>query len=347
MFCAIKFYCNAYSVTQKKQKEFVKTNKIQNYFYRSPSYLWEMATEKFFKNNEIERIHVGKCKNQTRIYDYLVDKLETIPSRKGIKKALTRKQIFLNNVLAKSGDYVFKGDVIKIYENTSFSYKEFKIELNVLFEDNELAVVEKPAGIAVSGNTFKTLQNALPSHLEKSTAKDSLPIPLPAHRLDSLTHGLLVVAKTHSMRIALGKLFENRQVYKVYTALVQGELEGRGKLNIPINGKSALTYFQSLTVFKSIKNGWVSKLQLSPITGRKHQLRIHLSQLGFPIIGDTLYGKKGNVLKHKGLFLASTGISFIHPTTQENLHFEIAPPNKFNRFLEREKRWVERVSCKE
>lgn len=295
------------------------------------------------QNLEIECIQVDSCLERTRIYDFLLGKLESITSRKGIKKALSRNQIYLNGVLAKSGDYVQVGDVIKVYENQTIAYKAFEIELNVIFEDNELAVVEKPAGIPVSGNTFKTLQNALPNHLQKSTTKDYLPIPLPVHRLDAPTHGIVIVAKTHGSRVALGRMFENRELTKYYTAIVQGQLEGKGQLNTKIEEKSALTYFKSIAVFPSVRNEWISLLELSPFTGRKHQLRIHLARLGFPIIGDQAYGKTGDTLKHKGLFLAATGISFHHPKTNKKLHFEIEAPNKFNRFLEREKRWVERI----
>ncbi|HLV42292.1 MAG TPA: RluA family pseudouridine synthase [Brumimicrobium sp.] len=302
-----------------------------------------MTTQFPFQNVEIESIIVENSEHSTRIYDYLVGRLKTITTRKGIKKALSRHQVFLNGQRAASGDYVQKNDVIKVYENQTIAYKEFDIELNVLFEDNELAIVEKPAGIPVSGNTFKTLQNSLPDHLKRSTADDYLRIPLPAHRLDAPTHGIVIVAKTHSTRVALGKMFEERQINKRYIAIVQGKLEGHGKLNTDVDGKSALTIFRSLAVHPSVKNEWISLIQLSPITGRKHQLRVHLSRLGFPIIGDQTYGETGNTLKHKGLFLAAVGVSFIHPKTNVEMNFEIEAPNKFNRYLKREENWLKRI----
>lgn len=292
---------------------------------------------------EIEKLIVEDVEDSTRIYDYLVGKLSTISSRKGVKKALSREQITLNDKTANSGDYVYKGDQIIVYENSVVNHKIFEIDLNIIFEDEELAIVEKPAGIPVSGNTFKTLQNALPHHVTKSNAKDYLPIPLPVHRIDALTHGIVVIAKTHSTRVELGRLFENREVSKFYKAIVQGKLEGRGKLNSTIGQKNALSLYESIGVFPSVKNGWTSLLKLSPFTGRKHQLRIHLSRLGFPIVGDKQYGKKGNTLKHKGMFLAAVGISFVHPKTKEELLFEIELPNKFDRFLKREEEWVKRT----
>lgn len=295
------------------------------------------------QRTEIEKLTVGVCDGSTRIYDYLVGKLETISSRKGIKKALSRQQITLNDKIVKSGDYVHQGDSIVVYENEVVNHKYFELDLNVIYEDDELAIVEKPAGIPVSGNTFKTLQNALPQHIHKSAAKDYLPIPLPVHRLDAPTHGIVVVAKTHSTRVALGRIFENRQVKKYYQAIVQGKLEGRGTLNSSIDGKEALTHFQSLAVFPSVKNEWNSLVNLSPVTGRMHQLRIHLSRLGFPIVGDKQYGKIGFTLKHKGMFLAAVGIAFNHPKTNEELMFEIELPNKFSRYFKREESWVRRI----
>ncbi|RFC53725.1 RluA family pseudouridine synthase [Brumimicrobium aurantiacum] len=302
-----------------------------------------MKTTDFNHRVQIEKLIVEDHPTKVRIYDYLVGKLTTISSRKGIKKALSRNQVYLNGDLAKSGDFVRQGDAIVICENEIVQHKDFDIELNVVYEDDELAVVEKPSGIPVSGNTFKTLQNALPQHLKLSQAFDYLPAPLPVHRLDLLTHGLVVVAKTHSTRINLGKQFEKREVSKKYHAIVQGRLQGKGSLNTSIEGKQAKTYFHSLGVYPSVKNKWISLIELSPVSGRKHQLRIHLSRLGFPIIGDQRYGEKGNTLKHKGLFLAAVGIQFQHPKSGEIIDLNIPAPNKFQRFLEREEKWVQRI----
>lgn len=290
-----------------------------------------------------ETLTVGDCAKETRIYDYLVGKLQTIPSRKGIKKAFSRKQIFLNGKLAYTGDYIEEGSRIEVYERSTLGAREFDLDLKIAYEDNELAVVEKPAGIPVSGNTFKTLQNALADNLQKSDAVDALVLPLPVHRLDSQTEGLVIVAKTYSTRIALGKLFETREVYKHYQAIVQGKLEGKGEITEAVKGKSAKTYYQAIEHFESVKNKWITLVDLQPETGREHQLRIHLAHLGFPIIGDKLYGEKGNTLKHKGLFLAATSVRFIHPKSKEEVKIKILPPNKFDRLIDREKRWTERI----
>jgi 23S rRNA-/tRNA-specific pseudouridylate synthase len=173
--------------------------------------------------------------------------------------------------------------------------KEYKVALKVHFEDEDLAVVEKPPGLATSGNQWKTLQNALPSNIQHSGRKDALSVPLTVHRLDAKTHGLVLVAKTASARIQLGRLFEARKVQKTYTAILQGKLTGEGAFNAPIEGKEALTFYKVLSHFQHVKDDWNSLVELSPVTGRKHQLRIHCAQSGHPIVGDVKYSDQENV----------------------------------------------------
>ncbi|PKR80252.1 RNA pseudouridine synthase [Brumimicrobium salinarum] len=292
---------------------------------------------------EIEHLIVQDLERKTRIYDYLNGKLTSIPTRKGLKKAFSRKQIYLNGELSTTADFVKDGDEINIYEREKITTPYFELDLKIIYEDEELAVVEKPAGIPVSGNVFKSIQNAIPHHLALSNSQDRLVIPLPVHRLDQLTHGLLIIAKSYHARVDLGKQFENQRIEKKYMAIVQGRLLGSGTLNTAIEQKKSITHYTSLAVYPSVKNQWISVLELRPVTGRKHQIRIHLSRLGFPIIGDQRYGKPGNTLKHKGLFLSAVALKFNHPKTNEVLSFQITPPNKFSRFLEREAKWVARI----
>ena len=288
----------------------------------------------------------GVTDDKTRIYDYLVGKFDIISSRKGIKKAFKRKQILLNGTYASSASYVKNDDKIELLQLNVSSNKTYPLELKVLFEDDEIAIVNKPAGLIVSGNKFKTLQNALQPNLKKSNAKDKLPNPLTTHRLDSQTSGLVIVAKTYSSRIKIGEMFENRQIHKSYHAIVQGKLEGSGEINTVVQAKMAKTLYQSLQIVDSVKNEFVSLIKLSPVTGRKHQIRIHLSSLGFPIVGDKLYGETDNILKRKGLFLAATSLTFEHPKTDELLKFDIPLPDKFESFLNREQNWKDRINTK-
>jgi len=210
--------------------------------------------------------------------------------------------------------------------------------LDIVFEDEDMAVIIKPAGINVSGNQFKTVQNALNYNLTPSSKIDKLPWPLPVHRLDNQTSGLLIIAKTKGARIQLGKDFENKTITKHYHALVIGQLLKTGTISAPVDGKKSDSLYTSIRTVKSLKNEWISLIELSPLTGRTHQLRIHCSSIGHPILGDKLYGDEGMILKAKGLFLAAIRLTLNHPISGEPLQFEIPTPYKFIKRLENEER---------
>lgn len=265
-----------------------------------------------------------------RLYDYLAKTSETIPSRKGVKKALKKGRIHLNNILASGSEFLKIGDLIEIQEEEPIVKKVFQLKINVCFEDEFLAIVEKPAGIPTSGNYYKTLLNTLPFNLSKSNEKDALPCPLPIHRLDKLTSGLVIIAKTYSSRIQLGEMLEKREIQKTYRAIVHGRIFGFGSLTSPIEGKTAHSSYRCLEVIKTKRFGWVTLVELSPITGRTHQLRIHTSRLGFPIVGDKTYVGTTKTPMDKGLFLQAFSVSFKHPATGIHIDILLNPPNKFN-----------------
>lgn len=227
-----------------------------------------------------------------------------------------------------------------MYDLENARPKDYPFELEVHYEDDDLAVVFKPAGLVVSGNQYKTLYNALPSNLKPSKKADCLPSPLPVHRLDKATSGLILIAKTKLSRIQLGELFEKRAIQKTYSALVMGKLEGSGKFESLVDEKEALTYYESKVIGRSIKNDYLSLVELKPVTGRTHQLRVHLSQAGFPILGDSLYSPKNKTLKHKGLFLCSHKLQFTHPHSNKNILISCLLPEKFEKRLKSENnRW--------
>jgi len=280
-------------------------------------------------NIVLEEITVTSLTVSKRIYEYLPNKFTAVPTRKGIKKALKQKRILLNGEVAFEADLLNQGDQIQLLEKIIPPTKHYRLSLKVLYEDDHLAVVLKPPGIPTSGNTFKTLENALMGNLEPSTSPDALPWPLPAHRLDKGTRGLIIVAKSYIARIKLGEQFQQKQIQKTYHAIVQGYLNCTGELNASIQGKEALTLLQTKKITDCSKNGHLTLVQLHPLTGRKHQLRIHLAGIGYPILGDTLHGDKENTLLHKGLFLQSSELQFNHPITSETVHLAIPLPHKF------------------
>ncbi len=204
--------------------------------------------------------------------------------------------------------------------------------LEVLFEDEHLAVIHKPAGILVSGNSFKTIANALAQNIERSTLPDTT-TPQPVHRLDFATTGILLVGKTSSSIRALNKMFEDRKIQKTYYAITIGEMDHQGLITSKIDGKNSQSNFTLIESVPSKKFGKLNLIELKPQTGRRHQLRIHLSNIGNPILGDKEYGIKNLILNGKGLYLHAYSLKFIHPFTNEKFHLKDEFPQRFKKIF--------------
>jgi tRNA pseudouridine65 synthase/23S rRNA pseudouridine1911/1915/1917 synthase len=287
---------------------------------------------------KIIKTHIVSIINLTTRLNTYCEKIEILPSRKGIKKAISKGEILLNHKKVEGGRFLKQGDIIELVDLENTLPKTYHLRLSVIYEDDYIAVIKKPAGINVSGNKFKTVQNALMFNLNKSTQIDALPWALPVHRLDNQTQGLLMIAKTKTARVKLGQAFENKSIKKTYQAVVIGKPKKQDTIKLTIDGKHSITYYNLLKTVNSLKNGFLSLIELCPQTGRTHQLRIHCSKSGFPILGDKLYGKEGLILKHKGLFLCATELKFNHPITMVPLCFSIKTPHKFIQRLDNEER---------
>lgn len=281
---------------------------------------------------------VSEAKSHTRLSDYLIGVFEEIPTRKGIKKAIEDNRVLVDGVVSKTSHYVQKGEEICLLEKEVSPGRKYNLEVPVVYEDDYFAVVEKPSGIPVSGNYFKTLFNALDGNLYISSQKDRLPQFLPVHRLDSATSGLVIIAKTHSVRVAFGNMLHEKQIIKRYRAILQGTLSGSGMVNSLVDDKDALSEYQVLENIETVNDTTLTLVDLFPLTGRTHQLRIHMSSIGHPIVGDKLYRGDTAMKTNKGLFLAAIGLEFLHPVTRQLLKIEIFPPAKFFTYLEREKK---------
>lgn len=282
-----------------------------------------------------------------RLSDYAIGIFPTIATRKGIKKAIKKGMVWIDGQVADTGRWVVSGQEIQLVDLDLPAPKVYQFSLPVVYEDEVIAVVNKPAGIVVSGNQHRTVQNALPYNLKKSMAIDAFKVAKPVHRLDHATSGLLLIAKTRQARVFLGQELEARQVQKHYQAVVVGEIAEKGCIEQAIANKAALTNFELVRQVRSLRDTYLSLVNLYPITGRTHQLRIHLSALGHPIVGDKLYGVVGKTLKGKGLFLCAVGLSFTHPISKEQVNVKIKAPTKFTTFMDRaERRFFEMMNEK-
>ncbi|MEM9824185.1 MAG: RluA family pseudouridine synthase [Bacteroidota bacterium] len=273
-----------------------------------------------------------------RLSDYAAHLFVSLPSRKGIKKAIKKGAVQIDGQRGYTGDWIQAGQRITLLDLLATKPKPLALALPIVYEDPHIALVNKPAGLVVSGNQYRTVQNALLYNLAASDQKDALPWPRAVHRLDAATSGLLLIAKTYSSHRSLGQQFEQQQIRKTYQAVVHGATIEKGQIEQAIDGKAALTQFRRLQHFASLRHQQLSTLLLQPRTGRTHQLRRHLAQLGHPILGDQLYGQGVKILKGKGLFLAAIQLQFNHPKTDETMIIDITAPNKFRTYPEREDR---------
>jgi len=288
----------------------------------------------------IQRHIVPDNVEDIRLYDYAPKIFSTIPSRKGIKKAISRGEITIDGEKSSTGTWIKAGQKIELLDSEINPPKSYKLDFDVVYEDEFFAVINKPSGIPVSGNQYRTIQNALIGRIRPSIENDALKWSKPVHRLDGPTSGLLLIAKTASALVKLGQQFQSKEIEKRYRAIVIGKMPEKGIIDREVDGLPAVTKFNLIDTVPSLKNTFLSLVDLYPKTGRTHQLRIHLSKMGYPIMGDKIYGKKDEVLKGKGLFLCAVTLKFSHPITNKPIQIEIPEPNKFSSLLEREnRRW--------
>ncbi|MDF0707042.1 RluA family pseudouridine synthase [Flagellimonas okinawensis] len=268
-----------------------------------------------------------------RLQEYGVGVFNAVPTKSALKKALKKKYISVNGIIATTATIISGCEhiILTIPEDPT-PKKQLIFPLKVLFEDEYLAAIHKPAGIEVSGNKFKTIANALPQNLEPSKLSD-VAIPQPVHRLDYATTGILLVGKTHNSIRALNKLFEDKLVSKTYYAVTIGNMEPRGTITSEIDGKPSRSDYKVMQSVPSERFGTLNLVELSPKTGRRHQLRKHLFLLGHPILGDKDYAMEGLFLKGKGLYLHAYSLEFTHPFTNEIIHLTDELPEKFGKIF--------------
>lgn len=235
----------------------------------------------------------------------------------------------MNGDIGTTATYITGGERIELKASIEGkNTRQVVLGLKVWYEDEYLAVIEKPAGIAVSGNRFLTVANALAQNLRNSNGLDSV-LPKPVHRLDYPTTGALLIGKTSAAIINLNQLFETKQINKVYYAITIGAMKPMGRIAAPIDGKESVSYYEVEQSIVSVRFAYLNLVKLQPKTGRRHQLRKHLAAIGNPILGDADYGQQDLVLKGKGLYLHAYSLQFLHPVTQAVLMVKSELPKKF------------------
>ena len=223
---------------------------------------------------------VRQVPDQTRIVDYCGLVFSVLGSKSATKKSIARGLLFLNGKKANTAAFVHKGDLIELRGQMVEPIRRYKMELQVVYSDDHLIIVNKPGGIAVNGNRYKTVENVLSKVNRSNPQRDALVRPVAVHRIDVPTCGLVMLAKTKTAQIRLSQAFQRNQVQKQYMALVHGLPPARGSVDEPVHGKKARTNFTTIRSVPSDNFGHLSLVKLQPITGRTHQLRIHLKKYG-------------------------------------------------------------------
>ena len=301
--------------------------------------------------------------------DVILTKLIPDLSRSNLKKIIELEQVKINNSIEKSSSKKLKtNDLIEInlIPKEKIKILPAKIKLNIVYEDKDILVINKPAGMVVhpgAGNHKDTLVNAL-IYKYKSNLSDVNGSVRPGivHRIDKETSGLLVVAKNNKAHSNLGKQFSDHTIQRTYQALSWGVLRplngrietliGRSRKNrqlmsvTEITGKKSITNYKTVKVFNIKDIPKISFVECELETGRTHQIRVHMAYMGNSLLGDQQYGKKKlrfkkineefedklKVLNRQALHAKSLG--FVHPTSKKLISFESKIPKDFKKILD-------------
>ena len=274
--------------------------------------------------------------------DKYISALNNDISRSRIQKLIKNGKVKIDGKII-SKNYVLKGfEDIEIDNNENiddpFEFKPYDVKLGIIYEDDFFLALTKPAGMVVhpgAGHSEDTLINALINYDEKFKGLGQDYRAGIVHRLDKETSGIMIVAKTEKIHSVLSDMFKNRLIFKKYTALASGSfMESSGQIDMPLgrsrsdrkkidiikDGRKSLTEFKILKRFKGC-----DLLEVSPKTGRTHQIRVHLKAIGHPVIGDKVYGNAGtdkiaSLIGINRQFLHASSMSFSHPVSKEPMN---------------------------
>ena len=289
--------------------------------------------------------------------DKAISEKDSTISRAMVQKMLEDGKILVNGKVPKSSYKLVVGDVVqieKVIPKEADIKPDEDIPLDIIYEDADILVINKQKGLVVhpgNGNPDGTLVNAIMAKCKESLSGIGGEIrPGIVHRIDKDTSGLLIVAKNDTAHINMSEQIKNHEVTKTYIALVRGVIkENNATINMPIGrstkdrvkmavsktGKNAVTHFKVLDRFKAY-----TLIEVNIETGRTHQIRVHMSEIGYPLVGDGVYSNGKNPFGVEGQMLHSMRLEFKHPISGKEMRLEAKLPEYFEKVLkelEREK----------
>ena len=287
-----------------------------------------------------------------RLDSFVTESFDSTYSRSFYKRLIDDGKITVNGkVITKAGTKLSAGDVVEAdipapVEDESFVAQD--IPLDIVYEDSDLLVINKPQGMVVhpaAGHSEGTLVNALLAHCKDELSDiNGVLRPGIVHRIDKDTSGLMLACKNNFTHLKLADMLSRHEIVREYRALVYGFVkEDKGMVDAPIgrstsdrrkmavnkDGKSAVTHFEVLERF-----GEITDLKLVLETGRTHQIRVHMAYIGHPVVGDPVYASRRKNYGLAGQALHSQAITFVHPRTGETMHFECGLPDYYQAVID-------------
>ena len=286
-----------------------------------------------------------------RLDSFVTEAFDSTYSRSFYKRLIDDGKVSVNGkVITKAGTKLASGDIVEAdipepKEDDSFVAQD--IPLDIVYEDSDLLVINKPQGMVVhpaAGHSEGTLVNALLSHCKDELSDiNGVVRPGIVHRIDKDTSGLMLACKNNFTHLKLADMLSRHEIVREYRALVYGYVkEDRGMVDAPIgrsandrrkmavikDGKNAVTHFEVLD-----RLGEVTDLKLILETGRTHQIRVHMAYIGHPVVGDPVYAPRRKNYGLAGQALHSQAITFVHPRTGETMHFEVDLPDYYEALI--------------
>lgn len=299
-----------------------------------------------------EKVIIVDEENDNVRLDTFLSSLDEAKSRSYVQKAIEEGNVNVNSKTIKKASFkVFEGDEIRFtfLEDKPLNVVSKDIPINIIYQDDDLLVINKPRGMVVHPSNGHydgdTLVNALLYHIKDLSSINGVVRPGIVHRIDKDTSGLLVVAKNDEAHLFLSSQLVDHTMHREYLAICEGVIPHTDlKIDAPLgkdpndrlkrcvdiyNGKEAVTYVH---VIERMKYNTLVSCRLE--TGRTHQIRVHMQYIKHPLVGDPVYGYRKQEIKANGQILHAYKITFIHPRTKKEMSFTCEPDEEFNRVLE-------------